>query len=298
MSVSIRQLKIFEATARLGRLTAAADDQAISQSAASQALKELESELGYPLFMRIGRELVITDAGRNALPKVGQILQALDSLMHSEADEISGVLRVAASVTIGSYLLPGLLSRFIHNHPQVDPDVRISNTGEVISAVEKGQVHIGLIEGPATHNHLLITPWSEDQLAVFCRPDHPLAAVGKLTATQIAQQRWVLREHGSGTRAVFDAAVQQVCGQVKLALELNRQEAIKQSVKAGLGIGCLSALSIAEQVDAGELVVLHTPLELRRRFSLVSPPVEQSNALVRAFVEHLQQHAKAETVDK
>lgn len=298
MSVSIRQLKIFEATARLGRLTAAADDQAISQSAASQALKELESALGYPLFMRIGRELVITDAGRNALPKVGQILQTLDSLMHSDADRISGVLRLAASVTIASYLLPGLLSRFIHIHPQVDPDVRISNTEEVMSAVEKGQVHVGLIEGPALHSQLCITPWSEDQLQVFCRPDHPLATEGKLSAEQISQQRWVLREHGSGTRAVFDAAVQQVCGQVKLALALNRQEAIKQSVKAGLGIGCLSALSIAEQVNAGELVVLQTPLELRRRFSLVTPPIEQSNALARAFVEHLQHNVTAEIVDK
>lgn len=293
MSVSLRQLKIFEATARLGRLTAAADDQAISQSAASQALRELESGLGYSLFHRVGRDLLITDAGRAALPKVGLILQTLDNLIHNPADVISGTLRVAASLTIASYILPKLLSSFIHKHEQVDPDIRISNTEDVISAVEKGQVHLGLIEGPALHSQLCITPWCEDQLQVFCRPDHPLAAAGKLSAEQICEQRWVLREPGSGTRAVFDAAVQQVSGQVKLALALNRQEAIKQSVKAGLGIGCLSGLSIAEQVAAGELVILQTPLELRRRFSLVTQPLHESNALAQAFVVHIQQSTAA-----
>ncbi|WP_339489132.1 LysR family transcriptional regulator [Pseudomonas sp. EL_65y_Pfl2_R95] len=289
MSISLRQLKIFEATARLGRLTAAADDQAISQSAASQALRELESGLGYPLFHRIGRDLLITDAGRAALPKVGLILQTVDNLIHSPGGAISGTLRVAASLTIASYLLPKLLSSFIHTHDQVDPDVRISNTEAVISAVEKGQVHLGLIEGPALHSQLCITPWCEDQLQVFCRPDHPLAAVGKLSAEQICEQRWVLREPGSGTRAVFDAAVQQVSGQVKLALALNRQEAIKQSVKAGLGIGCLSGLSIADQVAAGDLVILQTPLELRRRFSLITQPLHEGDTLAQAFIAHLQQ---------
>lgn len=287
MSVTLRQLKIFEATARLGRLTAAADDQAISQSAASQSLRELESALGFALFQRVGRELVITDAGRSALPKVAQILQTLSSLMHSEADLITGTLRIAASVTIASYSLPPLLASFIHRHPGVNPDVRINNTEAVIDAVFKGQAHIGLIEGPALHSQLCITPWRQDHLQVFCRPDHPLAAAGRLTTADIAKQRWVLREQGSGTRAVFDAAVAQADGQVTLALELNRQEAIKQSVKAGLGLGCLSSLSISEPVANGELVVLATELELRRRFSLVTQPQGQNTALTQAFIEHL-----------
>ena len=98
----------------------------------------------------------------------------------------------------------------------------------------------------------------------------------------------VSREEGSGTRAVFDAAVQQVDGQVKLALALNRQEAIKQSVKAGLGVGCLSALSIADQVASGELVVLESALQLRRRFSLVTQPVAVNTALTQAFISHLE----------
>jgi DNA-binding transcriptional LysR family regulator len=109
-----------------------------------------------------------------------------------------------------------------------------------------------------------------------------------LELDQFHQQRWVLREPGSGTRAIFDSAVQRSGAQVHLFFALNRQEAIKQSVKAGLGIGCLSCLSVAEEVEAGELVVLQTPLELTRRFSLVIDSEGRSDALVRAFLTFLE----------
>ncbi len=287
MNLSLRQLKVFEATARLGRLTAAANEQAMSQSAASQALKELETALNYPLFQRLGRELLITDAGREIMPKVNQILKLVDDLKRPGGSGISGPLRVAASVTIACYLLPHLLADFVRRHPAVVPDVAIANTHDVIAALEKGRAHLGLIEGPALHRQLQIIPWREDRLEVFCHPAHPLAAAGELTIEQLCQQRWILREEGSGTRAIFDAAIQQLDAQVQVALALNRQEAIKQSVRAGLGVGCLSRLSIAEEVAAGELVVLNNPLELRRRFSLVTQPSGLNNELVQGFIEFL-----------
>ncbi|MBS7662132.1 LysR family transcriptional regulator [Pseudomonas lalucatii] len=287
MNVNIRQLKIFEATARLGRLTLAAADQSISQSAASQALKELQGALGYPLFNRVGRELVITQAGRQVLPQISQILQLVDGLRSPDPAALSGTLRVTASVTIACYLLPRLLAEFGRRHPAVEPALAIANTSEVLAQLERGQAHVGLIEGPALHQRLQVRPWREDHLEVFCHPEHPLARRGRLDIAQIAEQRWVLREPGSGTRAIFDAAVQQLGAQLKLALELNRQEAIKQSVKAGLGIGCLSQLAIAEEVAAGELVILQTPMNLRRRLSLVTQPRELSSTLGQAFSDFL-----------
>ncbi len=289
MAVTLRQLKIFEATARLGRLTAAADEQALSQSAASQALKELETALDYPLFNRAGRELLITDAGQQVLPRIRDIIDLVGGLKAPEKGLVSGHLRVAASVTIGCYLLPKLLAGFVARYPGVEPDLQIANTRRVIEKLEKGQAHIGMIEGPAQHKRLEITPWQEDRLEVFCHPQHPLAAGGRLTTGQIAGQRWVLRESGSGTRAIFDQAIERVGGQVPTAMALNRQEAIKQSVKAGLGIGCLSRLSVAEEVATGELVVLNTPLDLSRRLSLVTWPAGQSSTLMKTFINFLGQ---------
>ena len=290
MAVTFRQLRVFEATARLGRLTAAADEQALSQSAASQSLKELESALSYQLFNRCGRELLMSDQGKDVLPRVRQILDLVEGLKSSASTEISGHLRVVASVTIGSYLLPHLMAKFISRYPDVEPDLKVTNTRHVIEALEKGQAHVGMIEGPALHNQLDITPWQQDRLEIFCNRAHPLAEIGRLELDQIPQQRWVLREEGSGTRAIFDQAILRVDSRINLALALNRQEAIKQAVKAGLGIGCLSRLSIAEEVAAGDLVILKTTLDLTRRMSLVTQPAGQNGVIALSFVDFLQQH--------
>ncbi|UTW03691.1 LysR family transcriptional regulator [Amphritea atlantica] len=287
MSMSLRQLKIFEATARLGRLTAAADEQALSQSAASQALKELEMALGYRLFSRNSRELVITDMGRDILPRVRDILINVDSLKTPYSCGLSGPFRVAASVTIASYLFPGLMAGFLEQFPEIEPDLQIANTRQVIVKLEKGQAHIGLIEGPASHPQLQIIPWQSDKLQVFCSHGHPLAREGQLDVEQMRQQRWILREQGSGTREVFDRAMQRVGGSVSMVMALNRQEAIKQSVKAGLGIGCLSRLAVDEELRRGELVLLQTPLELSRQLSVVVSPEAGPNQLVRAFMHYL-----------
>jgi DNA-binding transcriptional LysR family regulator len=292
MSASVKQLRVFEATARLGRLSAAADEQAMSQSAASQSLKELESTLNYPLFQRVGRELMITEAGRDMLPKVNQILHLIDSLHISGDGTISGPLRIAASVTIASYLLPRLLAEFIQHYPEAIPDVKIENTQQVIATLEKGQAHVGLIEGPAQHRQLQITSWHEDKLEVFCHISHPLAQTGQISLKQIEQQRWILREDGSGTRRIFDSAMQTMNIQPHVAFALNRQEAIKQSVKAGLGVGCLSQLSIVEEIKAGSLVVLNSPLELTRRFSLVTQPAH-NNKLTEAFIEFIKSQTQS-----
>ena len=288
MNLTLRQLRLFESIARLGTLTRAANEQAISQSAASQALKELEGGLGYGLFHRVGRELVLSEAAQAVLPRVQQLLALADGLGDPSGAAMGGPLRLAASVTIASYLLPWLLARFLDRHPAVEPAVRISNTAGVMRELEQGWAHLGLIEGPAQHRQLQLTPWRTDRLVVFCRPDHPLVGQGPVSLGTLAQANWVVREEGSGTRWVLDDAAAKLGLPLKVALALNRQEAIKQSVKAGLGIGCLSELSVAQEVARGELCQLATPLPLTRTFSLVSWPDERQPPLVRALLAFLQ----------
>ena len=287
MSISIKKLKLFEATARLGKLTKAANELALSQSAASQALKELEQSLGYPLFERVGRDLLITENGLKALPKVRQIADLLEGLQLANLNTMSGVLRIVASATIATYLLPKLIAKFVKIYPEVIPEIHIGNTQMVIDHLDKGKASIGLIEGPALHKQLKITPWQEDQLQIFCQPSHALAKKAQINLEQLQQQAWVLREFGSGTRAIFDAAIEQVGAQINLAMELTRQSAIKESVKAGLGLGCLSKLSIAEELKNGGLVVLKSPLNLSRRFSLVTNKECQHNVLTQTFIDFL-----------
>lgn len=287
MSISIKKLQLFEATARLGKLTKAASELSLSQSAASQALKELEQSLGYPLFERTGRDLLITENGLKSLPKVRQISDLLDSLKLANLNTMSGVLRVVASATIATYLLPQLIAKFVKIYPDVTPEIHIGNTQMVIDYLDKGKASIGLIEGPAVHRHLQITPWQVDKLQIFCSPKHSLAKKATINLEQLQQHSWVLREHGSGTRAIFDAAIEQLGAQISLGIELTRQSAIKESVKAGLGLGCLSQLSIAEDLNNGGLIALNSPLNLSRRFALVTNKNSYHNSLAQTFIDFL-----------
>ncbi len=269
MNVSARQLRIFEATVRLDSLTRAADEQAISQSAASQAIKELERQLGYALLRKSGRELRLTEQGRTALPVIRRLIMQVDSLQYPRQDFIGGTLRIAASVTIASYLIPTLLAAFTKDYPQVMPVVDIQNTQTVIRQIERGEASIGFIEGPAQSPEVAVLPWKADRLTAFCAPDHPILQQQPYSLDDLMQERWVVREQGSGTRDVFDRACQRLAQTPQIAFALSRQEAIKQSVRAGLGIGCLSQLSIVDEVQSGQLVELQTPLDLSRTFSIV-----------------------------
>lgn len=290
MNISLRQLRLLESTYRLGRLTDAAEEQAISQSAASQSLRELERSLGYPLFNRVGRSLEVSDAGRRILPRIRKILSLVDTLEDPHENKIAGDFHVAASVTVGCYLLPQLFAEFCRSYPQVVPKISIGNSRQVVDQLEKGRAQLGIIEGPTQHTDLNIHHWRQDKLSIFCSGKHPLADAGKIEPDALGKQRWVVREPGSGTRTVFDTAMQAAQVTPDIALELPRQEAIKQSVLAGLGVGCLSALSIADEVAQGQFVELHTPLPLTRSLSWLPPRGGHPSATLKAFLNLLERH--------
>ncbi|MEX0623246.1 MAG: LysR family transcriptional regulator [Saccharospirillum sp.] len=286
MNFTLRQLAIFEATARLGRLTMAAEEQAISQSAASQAVTELERQMGLALFERRGRELLLTPAGRDRLPQVRLILGDCQRLAEGSGDELAGQLRIAASTTIACYVIPGVLALLTDQYPGIRPAIDIQNTRGVLQQLETGQAQIGLIEGPAVHDYLQIRRWQEDRLALFVTQDHPLAKESQVSTEQLETLNWIVREPGSGTREVFDTAMQAVGLQPKIRLTLSRQEAIKQAVLSGLGAGCLSHLSL-DADGSGRFVPLNTDLTLVRSFSWVCSPEALKSPLVQAFMKAL-----------
>lgn len=287
MKFTLRQLAIFEATARLGRLTLASEEQAISQSAASQAVTELERQMALALFERRGRELVLTPAGRDRLPQVRLILSGCQRLAEGSGDDLVGQLRIAASTTIACYVIPAVLARLTGQYPGIRPAVDIQNTRGVLQQLETGQAQIGLIEGPAVHDYLQIRRWQEDRLALFVTRNHPLATEKQVSPEQLETLDWIVREPGSGTREVFDTAMQAVGIQPRIRLTLSRQEAIKQAVLSGLGAGCLSRLSL-DADGSGRFVPLNTDLTLGRSFSWVGSPEGIKSPLVQAFMTALE----------
>ena len=286
LRLTLRQLAVFVATAREGSTRAAADRVARSQSAASSALADLEAALGAPLFDRVGRRLVLNENGRALLPRAQALLDQAGELQALFGGEHEAPLRVAASFTIGEYLLPALVARWAHAHPASPVRLRIGNTSDVIAAVAAFEVDVGFIEGPQTHPDLRVRPWLDDELVVVAAPGHALA--GKVaTARQLAAQTWVLREHGSGTRQVTDAWLTRHLPELNVGYELGSTEAIKRVVAEGAGLGCLARHALGHDAEAGRLVVLRTRLPAaRRRLATVSHRDKHLGLVTQRFLRH------------
>ena len=271
MRLSLRQLQLFCAVARSGTTTAAAEAVALSQSAVSAAINELQQALGIRLFEKAGQRLVLNDAGRAMLPRALALLQqaeALEEQFRAEGDMGGVQLRLAASSTIGNHLLPPVLAQWAQALPQASAQVLIGNTADVVQALVQFEADLGFIEGPSHEPGLHVQFWRRDDLVLVAAPSHPLALAAQdkpLGKAALREARWLLREAGSGTREAVDQVLLTQLGAIDVAFTLSSGVAIANAVAAGLGISCLSELLVREAVQRGELVVLASVLKPIRR---------------------------------
>lgn len=270
MRLTLRQMEVFAAVARSENVSRAAERLAMSQSAASSALVELERQFACPLFDRIGKSLRLNATGRGLLPLVEDLLAHAGEIEAVLGGGQLGPLAVGATMTIGNYLATLIVADYLQRHPSSQIDLKVANTRRILDGVLRCELDIGLIEGEASEPDLVVEPWLPDELVIFCAPQHPLAISGHADNAQLAAQPWILREAGSGTRALFDRVVAPRLASVNVRLQLEHTEAIKRAVEACLGLACLSRLSLREAFRRGSLVELHTPqFDLQRNFHFV-----------------------------
>lgn len=264
MKISLRQLEIFTAVAASENVSRAAEQLTMSQSAASSALLELERQFDCPLFDRIGKSLHLNATGRGLLPQAEEILARANDIEGYLAGKVLGPLAVGATLTIGNYLATLIVAEHLRRHPASTTRLQVANTRNIVERLRRFELDIGLIEGEVNDPELMLEPWLDDALVVFCAPGHPLAGAGP---SDLAGQKWIVRETGSGTRALFDQVIGHALPNLNIQLELEHTEAIKRAVESGLGIGCLSRLSLREAFRRGSLVEIKTPqFDLTRRF--------------------------------
>jgi len=291
MRLSLRQLQIFLAIAGTGSTAAAADRVALSQSAASAALNELESALGTRLFDRVGKRLVLNDDGRMLLPQAKLVLDGVATIEQQFAagDASHAGLHVGASTTIGIYLLPAILAQASPDGTRAVPRVMIANTAEVATAVANFEVDMGLIEGPCHEPGLQVEPWLQDELIVVCAPGHPLVAGrpgAKVPLKALRDARWLLREPGSGTREAVEHALVPHLHYLHAAGEFSSAEAIKHAAAQGLGVACLSRCVVVDWLASGRLAEVKTTLPvLRRSFYLIHARHKILSRRLRNFME-------------
>ncbi|WP_049294581.1 DNA-binding transcriptional regulator YeiE [Franconibacter helveticus] len=258
MHITLRQLEVFAEVLKSGSTTQASQMLALSQSAVSAALTDLEGQLGVQLFDRVGKRLVVNEHGRLLYPRAVALLEQAGEIEQLFREE-NGAIRVYASSTIGNYILPEVIARYRRDFPSLPLEMSVGNSQDVINAVADFRVDIGLIEGPCHMAEIVTEPWLEDELVIFASPASPLLNE-EVTLERLAAAPWILREKGSGTREIVDYLLLSHLPQFVLAMELGNSEAIKHAVRHGLGISCLSRRVIAEQLETGSLVEINAPL--------------------------------------
>lgn len=299
LRLTLRQLGIFSAVARLGTTTAAGDEIGLSQSAVSSAINELERLLAMRLFDRAGRRLLLNDNGRSLLPRA---LALLDGALEIERSAQAGLaqqaplLKIGASTTIGNYVLPELLARYLRESSGApgaarQPQVVIGNTAEVCEAVAAFDLDVGLIEGPCHVPELNVAPWLHDEMLIVASASSAIAAAMQSAGDRnvpmrlLREQVWLLREHGSGTREATDQALLPQLLSYARSIELGSSEAIKHAAAAGLGVACLSAWVVQDLLAAGRLVVVRTKMPgLTRQCHIVVHRKKYPTAALRSFV--------------
>ena len=285
MKLTLRQLQIFAAVARSENVSRAAQSLFMSQSAVSSALLELERQFDCPLFDRIGKSLRLNGTGRGLMPKAEDLLARAAELEAFLGGGTLGPLALGATLTIGNYLATLVLAEYLRRHPESRVDLQVSNTRSVVEGLVRCELDLGLIEGEANDPDVATEIWLDDELVVFSAPSHPLAGAANIPAETLARQAWIVREPGSSTRALFDRAVALPLGGANIRLQLQHTEAIKRAVESGLGLGCLSRLSLREAFRRGSLVEIPTPqFDLRRHFYFAWHRQRHASAAVRSFI--------------
>jgi len=267
--MTLEQLRIFVAVADREHMTRAAESLGRVQSAVSAAIAALEEHHGTPLFHRIGRRIELTDAGRLFLGEAKAVLAraaAAELTLAEFSGGPHGKLSVHASQTIASYWLPRHLIQFRRTYPAVNVQLAIGNTTQVTEAVLAGTTDLGFIEGeidaPTLSNQVI----TGDRLVVVVGMAHPWINKRQVTAADLAEADWVLRERGSGTRSEFETGLRRFGvdpTKLKVTLELPSNEAVRSAVVAGGGVTAISELVVEALLMLGSLYRIDIDLPVR-----------------------------------
>jgi DNA-binding transcriptional LysR family regulator len=294
--MNLNQLRVFATVAEEGNVTRAARRLAISQPAVSKHLAELERTLQVQLCDRLPRGIRLTDAGRVLHEHAAQLLAveaAAEADMAALVSGRRGTLSVGASTTIGSYLVPELFGAFKRRYEGVDLELQIANTQAIQAALLAGALDLALTEGFVGAGAVDVEVVAHDEMKIIVAPDHPWAKRRRrLGLDELGEAPIILRERGSGTRDVVEAALAERGLDIEPVMSLGSTEAVKNAVVAGLGVALVSELTVALELATGRLVSVEVEgLKIRRALHLLRLHGRRPSPAAAAFVGLLRQGA-------
>lgn len=290
MRFSLRQLHIFEAVARHLSYTRAAEELHLTQPAVFAQVKQLEDSVGLPLLERIGKQLFLTAAGHEVLATSRETVEAIERLEMRLADMQGlkrGKLRIAI-VTTAKYLIPRLLGEFCTRYPGIEAKLTVTNREKLLSRLANNEDDLSILGTPPEHLDVVATPIADNPLVVVARHDHVLAGKKGIALARIAEEPFILREPGSGTRLAIERHFAQQGLQPRIRMELGSNEAIKQAIAGGLGISVLSLHTLALEGAGGLLQPLNVKgFPLQRKWYVAYPQGRHLSTVAKTFLDYL-----------
>lgn len=273
-NLTLRQFRAIQAIAASGKIVNAARLLGLSAPAVTIQLRQVEEEAGIELFDRTNEGMRPTAAGLVFI-EAAQMIEERLRVLEDQIDAIKGVrigtLKLGV-VSTAKYFAPRLMAAFMKEHPDIEMQLSIGNRAETIASLKGHDVDIALMGRPAKDIPVRASAFGDHPLVIIAPPDHPLADMRDISKERIAQENFLIREPGSGTRISLEIFLGEVPGRLDdLGVEMGSNETIKQAVMAGLGIAFISAHTIASEVEAGRLVILDVVgMPIRRQWFAVT----------------------------
>jgi len=255
---SLRRLQVFEAVARLQSFSRAAAELHLTQPAVSMQVQQLEGEVGLPLYEQMGRRVDLTPAGREIVACARALMQHLreaEELLAAMKGVGGGELSIAA-VSTAKYHAPMLLAEFRRKHPGVRVRLSVSNREQVVRDLTENSVDLAIMGTPPRGLDTIAVPFARHPIAIIAPPGHALARGKRLPLARLAQETFLIRERGSGTRSAMERVFRERRFHPRETIEMSSNETIKQAVMAGMGVSFLSLHTVGLEVAARRLVVL------------------------------------------
>ncbi len=282
------QLRLFEASARLGSFARAAEELHMAQPTASVQIRKLSETIGVPLFEQVGKRTYLTEAGKRVYAVCDDVFSAFTRLEENLVEMRGlhcGRLQLAVTSTAKCFA-PRLLGAFIAQHLGIEASLYIGNRSMLTERLEKNQDDLYMFADPPPDDQIMVQAILPNPLVVFARKDHPLATTKNISFTRLAEEPFLMREAGSGTRAATLSLFKQRGLVPNIRMEVNSNEAIQEAIVAGLGVSILSRYSVGLDLQKTSLTCLDVegfPLESHWHF--VYPVGKQLSAAARAFMD-------------
>lgn len=294
LHVTLRQLQVFEAVARHLSFSRAAEELHLTQPAVSMQIKQLEESVGLSLFEQIGKKIFLTDAGNEIYHYSRSIAQ---QLAEAEAvlEEMKGLKRGKLNISVVStanYFAPQLLALFCQRNQNVTLSLSVSNREVLINQLANNEMDLGVMGLPPEGLDIDVDPFMENPLVVIAPPGHALARERHIPLSRLAQETFIVREVGSGTRSAMERFFAQHNLTLSTGMEMSTNEAIKQAVQAGMGLGVVSIHTITLELETRRLVVLDVEsFPILRHWYVVHRKGKRLSVVAQAFKEFLLQEA-------